>query len=57
MAGEKLARMIQESARKAANSNDKTDFIPGEVISTDPLKIKVDNKFVLDERFLLLSAL
>ncbi len=57
MAGEKLAKMIQECARKAANSNDKTDFILGEVVSTNPLEIRVDNKFVLGERFLLLSAL
>lgn len=57
MAGEKLVRIIQESAKKAANSADKTDFIRGEVVSVEPLQIKVDNKFILDESFLLLSML
>lgn len=57
MAGEKLVRIIQESAKKAANSADKTDFIRGEVVSDKPLQIKVDNKFTLDENFLLVSVL
>ena len=38
-------------------SGETTDLLFGVVTSVSPLKIKIDNRFEVDERFLILSAL
>lgn len=55
MAGNKLLK-IMRSAGKAPVS-ESTDLLFGVVTSVSPLKIKIDNRFEVDEKFLILSAL
>lgn len=55
MAGTKLIQTIQSMAKPAAGET--TDLLFGEVTSVSPLKIQVDNRFEVDEQFLILSAL
>lgn len=55
MAGEKLVALMQDAAKKGAV--DSTDLLYGIVTSISPLKIKVDNRFEIDDNFILLSSL
>ena len=55
MAGTKLIQTIQSMAKPSVGET--TDLLFGEVISVSPLKIRVDNRFEVDEQFLILSAL
>ena len=55
MAGNKLIQTIQSMAKPPIGET--TDLLFGEVMSVSPLKIRVDNRFEVDEQFLILSAL
>ena len=55
MAGNKLVQVMQSVAK--IPTGETTDLLFGEVTSISPLKIKVDNRFEVDEQFLILSAL
>ncbi len=55
MAGNKLIKIMQDASKPA--SGETTDLLFGVVTSVSPLKIKIDNRFEVDERFLILSAL
>lgn len=55
MLGSKIVDIIKESS-KVPNS-ESTDLLIGEVTSTSPLKVKVDNRYEVGENFLLLSTL
>lgn len=55
MQGEKLLQTLQNVAKP--NVNDLTDLVYGEVISESPLEIKIDNRFIVGESFLILSVL
>lgn len=55
MAGETLIRLIQDAGKPDASKS--TDLMYGEVTSVSPLKVRVDNRFEVDEQFLILSAL
>ena len=55
MAGNKLIQTIQSMAKPPIGET--TDLLFGEVTSVSPLKIRVDNRFEVDEQFLILSAL
>lgn len=55
MAGNKLIQTIQSMAKTPIGET--TDLLFGEVTSVSPLKIRVDNRFEVDEQFLILSAL
>ena len=55
MAGNKLIQTIQSMAKPSVGET--TDLLFGEVTSVSPLKIRVDNRFEVDEQFLILSAL
>ena len=55
MAGNKLVKIMQEAGK--APSGETTDLLFGVVTSVSPLKIKIDNRFEVDEKFLILSAL
>lgn len=57
MAGEKIAKLLHDVSNKATQSNKVTDLVYGEVISTSPLQIKVDSRYIITEDFLLLSGL
>lgn len=55
MAGNKLIQTIQSMAKPPIGET--TDLLFGEVMAVSPLKIRVDNRFEVDEQFLILSAL
>ena len=55
MAGEQLVRLIKQGARNAIPENTLTDLVPGEVVKENPLTILVENRFQVDEDFLILS--
>ena len=55
MAGNKLLKIMQEVGKMPAGET--TDLLFGVVTSVSPLKIKIDNRFEVDEKFLILSAL
>lgn len=55
MAGNKLLKIMQEAGKMSAGET--TDLLFGVVTSVSPLKIKIDNRFEVDEKFLILSAL
>ena len=55
MVGNKLIQTIQSMAKPPIGET--TDLLFGEVTSVSPLKIRVDNRFEVDEQFLILSAL
>lgn len=55
MAGDRLIHTIQNMSKPPIEET--TDLLYGEVISITPLKIMVDNRFEVDEQFLILSAL
>lgn len=54
-AGNKLIKIMQDASKPA--SGETTDLLFGVVTSVSPLKIKIDNRFEVDEKFLILSAL
>ena len=55
MVGDKLVRVMRETAKIPMTTA--TEMLFGEVTSTQPLKIKVDNRFELTEIFLVLTSL
>ena len=55
MAGNKLIKIMQDASKPA--SGETTDLLFGVVTSVSPLRIKIDNRFEVDEKFLILSAL
>jgi hypothetical protein len=55
MVGNKLIQTIQSMAKPPIGET--TDLLFGEVTSVSPLKIRIDNRFEVDEQFLILSAL
>lgn len=55
MAGEKFINIMQKVAKPVASET--SDLMFGEVIKISPLKIRIDNRFEVDEKFLILSAL
>lgn len=55
MQGEKLVQTLRGIAKPTVN--DLTDLVYGEVVSENPLEIKVDNRFIVGEGFLILSVL
>ena len=55
MAGNKLLKIMQEAGKMS--TGEVTDLLFGVVTSVSPLKIKIDNRFEVDEKFLILSAL
>lgn len=54
MAGEHLARIIKDSKPK---ENHLSDMVYGVVTSTSPLTIRVDNRFSVTSRHLILSQM
>lgn len=55
MAGSKLINIMQNAGKMSTGET--TDLLFGDVTSINPLKIKIDNRFEVDEKFLILSAL
>ena len=55
MFGAALRETVKMIVQKYLNEMKPTELIYGEVTSDSPLKIKVDNRFELDETFLILS--
>ncbi|CEO27177.1 DUF2577 domain-containing protein [Paraclostridium sordellii] len=55
MAGEKFVRLIKQGARHAIPENTLTDLVPGEVTNESPLTVLVENRFKIDQDFLVLS--
>ncbi|MGL9971573.1 DUF2577 family protein [Enterococcus sp. DIV1420a] len=54
MAGERLARAIKQSRPKESEFS---DLIYGQVISTDPLNIRLENRFEISAPFIELSQM
>lgn len=52
-----LVQLIKKTAMDAFRASKPTDIVFGEVISINPLKVRVDQKKVLDEDFLIPSGL
>lgn len=55
MAGEKLVQLMQKAGKPSLT--DLADLVYGVVTQVNPLKIKVDNRFEVDETFLILSVM
>lgn len=55
MAGNRLVKIMQDAGK--APGSESTDLMFGDVISISPLKLKIDNRFEVDEKFIILSAL
>lgn len=55
MDGNRLLNVIRQASKNTNGAE--TDLVYGQVISTNPLQIKVDNRFVVDAEFITLSAL
>lgn len=55
MFGAALRDTVKMIVQKYLNEMKPTELVYGEVTSDSPLKIKVDNRFELDETFLILS--
>lgn len=55
MAGEKLISIMKKASRQSIPENNLTDIVFGTISSINPLKIKVENKFEIDDNFLILS--
>ena len=54
MAGERLAKLINDA--KTPN-HEMTDIVFGEVVSTSPLRVRVENRFTVERNFLILSQM
>lgn len=54
MAGEKIVQLIKKSKLK---ESDLSDLVYGQVISTNPLKIRVENRFEIGAPFIELSRM
>jgi len=54
MAGERLAKYISDQKEP---EGEKTDIVFGEVTSTRPLRVRVENRFTIEENFLILSQM
>lgn len=52
--GNKLVGIMQQTVKNSMGNT--TDMIIGKVISTNPLKVKVDNRFELTQKFLVLTS-
>lgn len=57
MAGEVFVDVMRNIANDISRSSYSTDILYGKVISLSPLTIEVDNRFEIDEEFLILSTL
>ena len=55
MAGEQLIKIMKSLA--ADSMKDLPDLMYGEVTALNPMQILVDNRFILDESFLVISQL
>lgn len=55
MLGSKIVKVMKDSAKMP--DSESTDLLIGEVTSTSPLKVKVDNRYEVGENFLLLTTL
>jgi len=55
MTGNKIIEIMQKVG--ATQLSETTDLLYGEVISTSPLSLKIDNRFIITENFIILSAL
>lgn len=55
MPGSKLIKIMQDAGKLPASES--TDLLLGEVTSTSPLKVKVDNRYEVGENFLVLTSL
>lgn len=53
MSADKIIKVIQNAGK--LSSSEIPDLLYGEVLEIDPLKIKIDNRFEIDETFLILS--
>jgi len=53
MAGEKLVEIMKTAALGAVENKSMADILFGEVTSEKPLKVKIDNRFELEESFLI----
>jgi hypothetical protein len=54
-AGNHLVEIIRQASKRP--QSEETDLLFGVVTSVNPLKIKIDNRFEVDETFLILSVL
>ena len=50
-----LLKVIKQAAMDAVNASNPARVTKGDVISLNPLKVKVDQKLILDERFLIVT--
>ena len=57
MAGERIIRLLQQASQNAVSSNAVPDLIYGEVLSVEPLEIKVDSRYIITDEFIVLSGL
>ena len=55
MTGEKIVKLINQAAK--GNPSEATDLVYGQVKSTTPLTISIDNRFTVGGDFLILSVL
>ncbi|WP_338630567.1 DUF2577 domain-containing protein [Clostridium baratii] len=55
MAGEKLVKLMKQCTRQAIPQSVLTDLVAGEVVKENPLTILIENRFKVDEDFLILS--
>ena len=54
MAGERLAKYISDQKEPDGK---KTDIVFGEVVSTSPLRVRVENRFTIETDFLIVSQM
>ena len=54
LSNDDLLEVIKKAAMDAVNASKPTDGVEAEIISLDPLKIKVDQKLTLTKDFLLI---
>lgn len=54
MVGTKLLQVMQETSKNVVTSG--TEMLFGEVTSTSPLRIKVDNRFEISGSFIMLTS-
>lgn len=50
-----LLNVIKQAAMDAVRASNPTKVIQGEVTSINPLKVKIDQKLILDEHFLIVT--
>lgn len=55
MAGEQIIKLVKNVVKESMK--DLPDLMYGEITALNPIKILVDNRFILDESFLVISQL